>query len=212
MSIQSQTHLKIKVLLTGGDGDLASYISNNLDSSFDIYKPSVDELDVTSIDSVKNYFEDVFFDIVVNLAGTLYSSVIKDSEPDKWIRDINVNLIGAYLVCREAIISNPKVRIINISSTAAYNSYGDWTSYCASKSAVLKLSGGLNKDGYDVITMCPGAINTSLRDGLKINNNSVMSINEGALPIMKAINGEYSSGNIIFYRKGTLEIMKHECR
>lgn len=206
MSIQSPNLNKKKILITGGNGDLAKALFDDLLDLYEISLPSKDELDVSSIESVSNYFSDKSFDIIVNAAGTLYSSVILDSEPEKWIRDIEVNLIGTYLVSRNALIKNNKALVINISSTAAYASYSDWTSYCASKAGVMKVSQGLLKDGFNIIILCPGAINTKIRDGLAINNPNVMTLAEGISPIKDAINGKYKVGDIVFYRKNELEV------
>lgn len=195
------------ILITGGSGDLATAIKNTLKDSFKVFTPSRDELDVSSVKSVQNFFDKKQFDIVINNAGTLYSSLVVESDPELWIRDINVNLIGTYLVSRYALSNNKNTRLINISSTAAYSSYKDWTSYCASKAGVLKLSEGLSLDGYEVITLCPGAIETKIRKGLNIPNKNVMSVDEGVKPIIDAIWGKYESGNIIFYRKNELKIL-----
>jgi NAD(P)-dependent dehydrogenase (short-subunit alcohol dehydrogenase family) len=197
-----------KILITGGNGDMAQAIYHRLSKLYSVKVPSRNELDVSNIESVNSYFSDKNFDIVINAAGTLYSSSIIDSDPELWIRDVNVNLIGVYLVSRLAIQSNEDVRIINMSSTAAFNSYSDWTSYCASKAGVLKISMGMVKDGYDIVMMCPGAINTKIRDGLKIDNPNVMTIQEGIEPVINAVNGDYQSGEVIFYRKGTQNIIR----
>lgn len=199
-----------RILITGGDGDISSALYDRLSSSYIVNKPSKDELDVSSVDSVEEYFRDKWFDIIINSAGTLYSSYLLDSDPYLWIKDINVNLIGTYLVSREALIKNVKCFIINISSTAAFNSYSDWTSYCASKAGVLKLSEGVYKEGFNVITLCPGAINTQLRSKLNISNNNIMTIGEGIKPIIDTVEGRYNTGDIIFYRKNNIEIIKKE--
>ncbi|WP_297481039.1 SDR family oxidoreductase [uncultured Photobacterium sp.] len=195
-----------KILITGGNGDLAKMLIKQLSDSYIIEAPLRDELDVTSINSVDQFFKNREFDIVINSAGTLYSSTIIDSDPELWIKDINVNLIGTYLVTRSALLKNKDTLIINISSTAAFNSYNDWTSYCSSKAGVIKISQGLQKDNYNVVTLCPGAIDTKLRDGLSIINSNVMTLEEGTAPIIKAIALEYNNGDIIFYRKNMLEI------
>lgn len=195
--------MPMNILITGGSGDLAKKIKSELEGKNLLIAnaPTSKELDVSSIESVETYFQDKKFDVVVNLAGTLYSSLVAESIPDLWIRDINVNLIGTYLVSRMAILKNKNVRIINISSTAAYNSYKDWTSYCASKAGVLKLSEGLFKDGYDVVILCPGAIKTKIRSGINIENSNVMELKEGVDPIINAILGKTVSGSIVVYRK-----------
>jgi 3-oxoacyl-[acyl-carrier protein] reductase len=198
-----------KILITGGGGDLAKAIGDRVSSKFHVEIPSRIELDVSDTRSVDNYLRGKKFDIVINAAGTLYSSSVFDSNPELWIRDINVNLVGVYLVSRAVIQSNENVRIINISSTAAFNSYSDWTSYCASKAGVMKLSMGMVKDGYDIVIMCPGAIDTKLRSNVNIINPNIMTITEGIEPILNSIEGLYSSGDVVFYRKGELELVKN---
>lgn len=197
-----------KILITGGSGDLATALKNELSIDNIVFAPSRDELDVTNVDSVDDYIGDMIFDIVINAAGTLYSSLILNSDPNLWIRDVKVNLIGPYLISRKVLINNRKARIINISSTAAFNHYQDWTSYCASKSGLMKLSGGLVLGGFDIVTLCPGAIDTKIRIGLSIKNDNVMNIQEGIKPIIAAVKGLYSSGDIVFYRKNQMEIRK----
>lgn len=198
----------MKILLTG-QGDLAQAVAAHFDGVHEIYNPSSKELDVTSAQSVKEYFKCTCPDIVVNLAGTLYSSSIIGSDEELWVKDINVNLIGTYFMAKYAIEKNKDVKIINISSTAAYNSYFDWTSYCASKAGVIKISNGLAIEGYDAVTLCPGAIDTKIRHGLKIYNPNVMEVKEGIKPIIDAIDNKYNRGDIVFYRKNEI-IIKRE--
>ncbi|MGR5070382.1 SDR family oxidoreductase [Vibrio alfacsensis] len=213
MSIQYRNQNKKRVLITGGNGDIAKKLSDLLDSAiYETHLPQRSELDVTSKSSVKEYFckQNRNFDVVVNAAGTLYSANVVGSDPDRWINDINVNLIGTYLVSKYALESNPCCKIINMSSTAGFNSYKDWTSYCAAKAGVLRLSGGLYKDSFDVITACPGAIQTKIRKNINIENPNVMTLEEGVMPILDIVNGAYKSGDIVFYRKGQLKVMKQD--
>jgi len=196
----------MRILISGGHGDLANYIHNELIKlGYSVDAPGREELDISSIEQTESYFVGKQYDIVVNAAGTLYSSLIADSEPELWIRDIKVNLIGTYLLSRLAVKTNPEVKLINIASTAAFNSYKDWTSYCAAKAGVVTLSKGLNSDGYKVTVLCPGAIDTKIRDNLSINNPNIMSVPEGAQPILDAILKD-QTGKLFFYRKGESRI------
>lgn len=198
----------MKVLITGGNSDIAKYLKLYLDGdmNFEVFSPDRKELDVSLPSSVENYFNEKSFDIVINCAGGLYSSNIINSNPELWINDINCNLIGTYLVSRSALIKNRLCKVINISSTAAFNAYEDWSSYCSAKAGVIKLTQSLAKGGFDVIAVCPGAINTKLRKDLSIINNNVMTIEEGVKPIIKAVQGCYNSGDIVFYRKNEISI------
>jgi 3-oxoacyl-[acyl-carrier protein] reductase len=195
------------ILLTGA-GDLSFALTKKLSERYLVLNPNKLELDVSNVESVEKFFSRKKVDIVVNLAGTLHSATILESNIAKWVNDINVNLIGTYLISRFALTSNSKTKVINISSTAAFNSYADWSSYCASKAGVLKISNALALDGFEVVTLCPGAIETKLRDGLCIENPQIMSIDEGIKPIINAIEGEYDSGDIVFYRKKQFKILR----
>ncbi|WP_392352673.1 SDR family NAD(P)-dependent oxidoreductase [Pseudoalteromonas rhizosphaerae] len=191
----------MNILITGGQGDLAKFLTQSLTAAgHQVAAPSRIDLNVADPSSVEGYFSGRQFDIVINAAGTLYSCLVAESDPQLWIRDIEVNLIGTYLICRSALRANKKTKLINIASTAAFNSYKDWTSYCAAKAGVVTLSKGLHKDGYDITVLCPGAIETKLRDNLLIDNPNVMTIAEGAEPILAAINAN-SNGKLYFYRK-----------
>ncbi|PHI37198.1 clavaldehyde dehydrogenase [Pseudoalteromonas sp. GCY] len=191
----------MKVLITGGQGGLAVYLSDELKRlGHEVEAPSRAQLDVSKPAEVERFVDDKSYDCVINAAGTLYSSLVADSDPNLWIRDIEVNLIGTYLISRAAIKANKAVHLVNVASTAAFNSYKDWTSYCAAKAGVVTLSKGLHKDGYKITVLCPGAIDTKLRDGLTINNPNVMSIPQGAAPILEAVTTPQHIGKLFFYR------------
>ncbi|PQJ66268.1 SDR family oxidoreductase [Photobacterium angustum] len=198
------------ILITGGNSDIAKSLFKRLSKDYNIDAPIRNVLDVTSIDSVDSFVSNKSYDVLINCAGTLYSSLISKSDPSLWINDINVNLIGSYLVSRKVLINNPRAIVINIASTAAYNTYSDWSSYCASKAAVLSYSGCLYKDGYNVYILCPGAIDTKIRNGLDINNDNVMTIDQAISPIEDILNNKYNIGDIIFYRKNELLVKSFE--
>lgn len=87
-----------------------------------------------------------------------------------------------------------------MSSTAAFNSYADWSSYCASKSGLKTLSSSLANDGFESYCVCPGAIDTKFRDKFDIANNNVMSCEHLTQYILDVINGKYNSGDVLFIR------------
>ena len=161
-----------RMLITGGAGDWAQSFKAQYASDYDVHTPNRTELDVASEDSVIEYFEQQVtpFDIVINNAGCIHPKRILESDSAAWVNDIKVNLIGVYFVSKAALAANPKTQLLQMSSTAGFNAYKDWSSYCASKAGVITLSKSLAADGYDSICLCPGAIDTKFRDKFDIAN------------------------------------------
>lgn len=191
----------MRMLITGGGGDLSQIFCKLLSPLGDIDCPTRAEMDVTDVDSVENYIGDTRYDIVINNAGVLHSAVLKDSDPLRWINDINVNLIGTYLVTRKVADNNISVKIINISSTAAFNAYKDWSSYCCSKAGVVTFTKCLASDGYNAYCLCPGAIDTKFRKQFNITNPNIMDAQTVGNVLLDVVNGKYKAGDILFFRK-----------
>jgi nucleoside-diphosphate-sugar epimerase len=60
---------KMRVLITGGCGNIATMIKNNLSDLYDIITPSHSEFDLTNVDAVKTFLENSpQFDILVHTA------------------------------------------------------------------------------------------------------------------------------------------------
>jgi 3-oxoacyl-[acyl-carrier protein] reductase len=191
----------INILITGGAGDWAKSFQHNYQHQFNIITPSRAELDVTNETSVVQYFKDNKFNVVINNAGSIHPCRVLESDSALWINDINVNLIGTYLVAKSALLANKQTKIINISSTAGFNSYPDWSSYCASKAGVITLSKSLSKDNFDVFCLCPGAIDTKFRDSLNLSNDNAMSCEVMSSHIIDILDDKYTSGDVLFFRK-----------
>ena len=92
-----------KVLLTGASRGIGKAIYEELKNDFNIITPSKDELNLSSIESINNYFKDIphEFDILINNAGI---NIIKniDSILDSDIEEITtVNLIAPLKLIKE---------------------------------------------------------------------------------------------------------------
>ncbi|NQY63566.1 MAG: SDR family oxidoreductase [Alteromonadaceae bacterium] len=197
----------INILITGGAGDWAVSFKEKYKNQFNITTTSHTELDVTSSDRVVAFFQNQAvegkkFDVVINNAGCIHPKRILEADSQAWINDINVNLIGTFLVSKSALGANKETIIINISSTAAFNSYPDWSSYCASKAGVVTLSKSLSKDGFQVYCLCPGAIDTKFRDNLNLSNDNAMACDDVSVHIIDILANKYTSGDVLFFRKG----------
>lgn len=195
-----------KILITGGQGDWAQSFKREFKHKFDIHSPGRGELDVSCPGSVSQYFRDKSFDIVINNAGTIHPKRILESEDLGWIKDIEVNLIGTFLVSKYALLANSNAVIINISSAAGFSAYPDWSSYCSSKSAVNTLTKSMANDGFKSYALCPGGFDTKFRDNFDLDNSNLMSCETVSGYVLKILAGEYKSGDIIFFRKDDIRI------
>ena len=195
-----------KILITGGGGDWAQSFKVQYSDQFEVFTPGRHELDVTSPQMVANYLSDKTFDIVINNAGTIHPKRILESDEQLWIKDIEVNLIGVYLVAKHALAGNKDTCIINISSAAGFSAYADWSSYCASKAAVNTLTKSLASDGFSSYALCPGGFDTKFRNYFNLDNNNLMSCEKVSEYVMAIIAGDYNSGDVIFFRGQDVKI------
>lgn len=134
--------------------------------------------DVTSEDSVKAAVAQAArelggIDGLVHSAGVVALHPIEETTLDVWRRVIDVNLTGAFLVCREV---SPWLRkatgstIVNISSAQALMPVATAGAYAASKGGVLSFSKALAADlapDVRVNAICPGLVDTPMNAGLK---------------------------------------------
>lgn len=192
----------IRILITGGQGDWAKSFQADFGNEYSITAVSRKELDVTEPNSVANYFNEKHFDVVINNAGTIHPKRILEAETSLWVNDINVNLIGTFIVSKQALHANPKTIIMNISSTAGFASYPDWSSYCCSKAAVITFTKCLANDNYQAYCLCPGAIDTKFRDNLNLSNANAMDCQHMSQYVVDILRNKFTSGDVLFFRKG----------
>jgi len=112
-------------------------------------------------------------DILVTAAGVATFASLVDTKTEEWDRMLAVNLRGVFLACRAVLPPMMRQRrgtIINIVSIAAKRAIPGNAAYAASKHAVLGLTQVLAEEmrphGVRVGALCPGAVDTSLWDGV----------------------------------------------
>lgn len=197
-----------KVLITGGKGDIAVAISKKIGSKYVVFKPSKDELNVTDLSSVENYFKlNGPFDLIVNNAGSIHPKSLLESQEDKWVQDIMINLVGVYYVSKRGLEQNKSAIIINIASTAAYAAYKEWGSYCSAKAAVVTFTKSMANDSFLAYAIAPGAVLTKFRDNFDLPNDNALAAMDIADVVEEIIEGLYNPGDIVFYRKGEKKIL-----
>lgn len=103
----------MKILITGGNGNIAKMIKNNLSSFYEITNLSRKELNVLNYNEVKNYLENNYFDILVHTA-ILGGRRTKNESNDT----THINLIMLENLLK---FSNKFKMIINFDSAAIYD-------------------------------------------------------------------------------------------
>jgi NAD(P)-dependent dehydrogenase (short-subunit alcohol dehydrogenase family) len=111
-------------------------------------------------------------DIVVNNAGLFKQASVTETSVAEWDEVLNVNLRGAFLVCRAAWphLRRSRGQVVNLSSMAAVQAYPGETAYCASKAGLNGLTAALAVDGKPhgirVFAVCPPTTDTPLWEGV----------------------------------------------
>jgi 3-oxoacyl-[acyl-carrier protein] reductase len=134
-------------------------------------------IDVSSEESVKQLYGQVTaqferVDILVNNAGICYMRPILETEVDEWNRVLSVNLLGTFLMSREAFRLMKEQRsgkIINIGSAAGkIGGVAAGAHYSASKAGVMCFTKSLALQAapfkINVNAVCPGPTATEMTD------------------------------------------------
>ncbi|MEP1963776.1 SDR family oxidoreductase [Tateyamaria sp.] len=133
-----------------------------------------DVSDPTDIDKVYKIADDAFgrVDVLINNAGIVGKSAkLTEIDHARLTEMMNVNVIGAMLVAKEAVIrmqaQGTGGAIINISSAAArLGSANQYVDYAASKAAIDIFTKGLSDevaaDNIRVMAIRPGLIDTEI--------------------------------------------------
>ena len=137
-------------------------------------KSIVSATDVTDREGVRDLFDFAGrelgpVDILVNCAGVMYYTLLKNLHEDDWERTVDVNCKGT-LNCVGAALSGMLDRgsghIVNISSDAGRKVFPGLSVYSASKFFIEALSQGLRLEtagtGLKVTTIQPGNVATGL--------------------------------------------------
>lgn len=132
--------------------------------------------DITDPSQVEAMAEQVYqtwgqVDVLVNCAGT-FSTIgpVWETDPERWFRDIRVNLYGTFLVCRYIVgpmVERGQGYVINIVSTGGVSDpHPHSTGYASSKTGLMRLTEGLAKEvephGLKVFAVAPPAIMTDM--------------------------------------------------
>jgi NAD(P)-dependent dehydrogenase (short-subunit alcohol dehydrogenase family) len=162
-----------KVVITGGQGDIARSIKSELEMSgrYQVFAPSRTELDVTDTSSITRYFDSLVPDVLINNAGFIKLHALNEGELDDDKKTIDVIVTGTFLCSSVAVKKNPNIILINIGSSAGTNVRPLWSSYCAAKAAIIMATKCWFAEGIKVVCISPGRTKTKMRKALFPNES-----------------------------------------
>lgn len=188
----------MKVLIFG-KSDIGEGIKQLYPDTINVPKEECDVRDYNQICATLEKYQP---DAIVNCAGISHVQVVKDSNMVYWKEEIEVNLIGSYLIARAAITYNVK-KMIFIASVAGMYGKPEHSGYSASKSGVISFVQSLGFEGYDAYSVSPGRVDTKMREndypGEDVRTR--LSTLQVAEIVKECIDGKYEPGDNIIIRK-----------
>lgn len=165
------------VITYNNDYDGALSLEKEVKENYNI-NTLVLKLDVSNEENIKNVIDEIInkfnnIDVLVNNAGIAIDTTFEDKTKDNFIKTLEVNLVGTFLVSKYVsiyMLKNKSGNIINVASTNGIDSYYvESLDYDASKSGVISLTHNLANylaPNIRVNCVCPGWINTKMNDCL----------------------------------------------
>ncbi len=139
-------------------------------------------VDVTDQAGVERFVAEVMadhgrIDVLINAAGVIEAEVpLWQADPQQWWQVMEVNVRGPFLCCYAVVphlLAAGGGRVINLNSGAGFASRADLTAYCASKSALARITGGLHLAGYELglraFDLAPGHVATDMTASMRLH-------------------------------------------
>ena len=187
-------------ILVFGKSDIGDGISQLYPDTINVPKEECDVRDEKQIrKTIKAYNPNV----IVNCAGISHVQVVKDSNIDYWKEEIDVNLIGSFLIARESIATNIFRPMIFIASVAGMYGKPEHSGYSASKSGVISFVQSLGLEGYFAYSISPGRVDTKMRekDYPGEDKRTRLTTLQVAEIVKECIEEKYEPGDNIIIRK-----------
>jgi NAD(P)-dependent dehydrogenase (short-subunit alcohol dehydrogenase family) len=126
--------------------------------------------------------------ILVNAAGMFGPiALVQDSDPGEWVRTIEVDLMGAYLMCRAFVpgmVEAGRGRVVNVTSAASLHPPGALNSAYATAKVGLNqltrhLAAGLAGTGVTANVIHPGDVRTDMWADIKAQAEQLGDVADG---------------------------------
>ena len=155
----------------------ANFLKEEVEREYKVKALTI-KCDVSNETDVKNMVNEVIstfgkIDVLVNNAGIAIDTVFEDKTKENFMRTLEVNLVGTFLVSKEAgkfMLNAKSGSIINVSSTNGIDTiYPESLDYDASKAGVISLTKNLAVAYHPYVrvnTVAPGWVYTDMNKDL----------------------------------------------
>lgn len=160
---------KVIVNYSGGRPDADNVVEQIKTNGGDA---SAIQVDVSDSQDVKNLFDTAIahyekIDVLVNNAGILINTLIKDTTDEGFAKQLDVNVKGVFNTLRESVTKLAENgSVINFSTSVNRIMLPTYGPYVATKAAVVQLTRVFAKEvgsrGVNVNSISPGPTNTAL--------------------------------------------------
>ncbi len=132
--------------------------------------------DVSREADVRHLFEEAgSVDILINNAGIIQPiGPVASVDPQAWVHNIAVNLIGPFLTCRYALpgmLERGWGHIVNLSAGVATGRMASWSAYSAAKAGLETLTKVIVREvgerGVRANVVRPGIVDTELQEEIR---------------------------------------------
>ena len=178
--------------------------------NFDLYKLDLSNED--NINDITNKVKDKYnhIDILINNAALSLDNNFLDKTKEEFMKVLEVNLVGPFLLIQKLCSVLNDSKIINICSTDGINTYSKLSmDYSASKAGLINLtkSLALELEKNKVYAICPNWVNTEsiremnpeyLEDEMnRVGQKRLIEPQEIANKVLEIIQNDIKTGSII---------------
>ena len=191
--------MKKPVVVFGGESDIGGAVKALIG---DTVLVPMSECDIRREKQIETALLKYKPEAVVNCAGISNVQLVKNSDIPKWRDEIETNLVGSYLIAREA--ANLGIRtMVFLASVAGMYGKPEHSGYSASKCGIISLVRSLGLEGYDAYAISPGRVDTKMRehDYPGEDKRTRLSTLQVAEVVLDCIEGKYEPGDNIIVRK-----------
>lgn len=173
------------------------------------------KLDLSKEEEINNLYDKVKckykkIDLLINNAALCLDNEFELKTKDEFMKILEVNLVGPFLIIQKFKDLLENGTILNISSTDGINTFSKLNiDYSASKAGLINLTKSLSLvlDNINIYCLCPNWVNTEsikemnqdyLRDELKrINQKKLIEPKEVAKKVVNILESNLKSGSIV---------------